>query len=110
MNAPQRICWNCGAIVPGKVQFCPSCNSLQKGIAEEMLAEPRTRGTSNMGQFLTGIAILAAVVLAVIFMLGRRSPAPLPSSNGTRQPAKSSASPNEITPEQHDTAPGGRES
>ncbi|HYE77850.1 MAG TPA: hypothetical protein VEI97_07690 [bacterium] len=76
--AAERTCWNCGAAVPGKVQFCPSCNSLQKGIAEEMLAEPRVRGTNSMGQFLTGLAILAVVVLAVIFMLGRRSPGPVP--------------------------------
>ena len=106
-ETPQRLCWNCDAVVPGKVQFCPNCNSLQKEMGTEMLAEPRTRGTTNMTQFFVTVAVIVVLAIAGIFYLTHRNTGPVAGPGNVRTPAGAGQSPNEITPAQHDLAPGG---
>jgi|GEM_PF-4294534 len=115
MSQPQRLCWNCDAVVPGKVQFCPNCSSLQKEMGAEMLAEPRTHGSVGMGGFFVVIAvfILLAGGIGWYFLQGR-GPAKelLPEGKAAfeKQKARSEDSPNEITPEQREVLPSGRDS
>lgn len=115
MSQPQRLCWNCDAVVPGKVQFCPTCNALQKEMGAEMLAEPRVRGSVNMTSFFVGLALLVVIVLGLGWYMTREKAPPaevLPEgkSEWRQQPAKTIDSPNEISPAQRDVRSGGGES
>lgn len=115
MSQPQRLCWNCDAVVPGKVQFCPTCNALQKEMGAEMLAEPRVRGSVNMTSFFIGLVLLIGVVLGLGWYLTRDNPPPaesLPQGKSTweQQPARVMDSPNELTPAQRDVRSGSGES
>ncbi|MCG3151664.1 MAG: hypothetical protein GEEBNDBF_00944 [bacterium] len=115
MSQPQRLCWNCDAVVPGKVQFCPTCNALQKEMGAEMLAEPRVRGSVNMTSFFVGLVLLVVVVLGVGWYMTREKTPPaevLPEgkSGWDQQTSRTIDSPNEITPAQRDVLPSGQDS
>lgn len=115
MSQPQRLCWNCDAVVPGKVQFCPNCNSLQKEMGAEMLAEPRTHGSVGMGGLFIGLAVFILLAGGLGWYLTQaRKPSrellPEGQTDFEQQEAHSSDSPNEITPAQRDVLPSGRDS
>lgn len=71
MSGPQRLCWSCDAVVPGKVQFCPNCNALQKEIAEEMLAEPRVRGSVNMTSSFIVLGVIVLLIAGAIWWMNQ---------------------------------------
>lgn len=115
MSQPQRLCWNCDAVVPGKVQFCPNCSSLQKEMGAEMLAEPRSRGSVGMGGFFVVIAvfILLAGGLGWYFTQGNKPSKDLLPEGKTafeQEKAHTEESPNEVSPDQRKVLPSGRDS